>query len=88
MDKKITDFFTLNHKSYDEMTNEQRQVLDKFIDGIREAGLENRLLSVINPSFDVSDTPEGSQIREVFTTTMPKDLTDELNAIWIKIKGY
>lgn len=88
--KGLKELITINNKKYEQLNVAQQMKLDLFIQRIKEAGLEEKLLAFTNNPLDKrwydvnSDNAPFTQ-EELHQTNLPKDLSNELDKIYVHL---
>ena len=81
----LHDFITIDNMAYSELSEAKKQKIDLFIQRIKDKGLEEKLLTFVNRKYDVSEQPKDAEYSEIHETNLPKDLSKELDSIWIHL---
>lgn len=80
----LLDVISIDNKGYEELNESQRWKLNKFVDKLKEVGLEEKILIFVNRKYNVSEL-ESSDPKFIFENNFPKDLSDEIDKVWVSI---
>ena len=80
----LFDFITIDNNYYNQLTDKRKKArLEKFVQRIKDKGLEEKLLSFINRKYDVSERPDGNGFTH--KTNLPEDLSKQIDQVWVHL---
>ena len=81
----LYDVISIDNKSHNELPEDKKKKLDLFVAKLKEADLEQKILSLIKRKYDVSEQPEGSEYNHIHKTNLPQDLSKEIDKVWVHL---